>query len=133
MSPVQQAIKARNKKFVIAGGVLFGGLWLFLVFYLLSGGDKVPVENQPGAVAVSAVSPVAANPYTPAVPTSYHSPVNILHHPGASASMKPSKCTLHVVVFLFLFSSRCQFGISDQQSYGALHRRWRRFDRRPSG
>lgn len=91
MSPINQAIKARNNKLIITGAVLFGGFWLYLVFFLLTVNDKVPVENQPGAVAVSAVSPVAAKPYMPAVPTSYHSPVNILHHPGASASMKPSK------------------------------------------
>ena len=94
MSPVQQAIRARNKRLLIAGGIIFGGFWLFLVFYLLSGGDKVPLENQPGEVAISAVSPVAT-PYTPAVPTVSKAPVNILHHPGVSPSMKPTKTAYH--------------------------------------
>ena len=90
MSPINQAIKARNNKLIITGAVLFGGFWLYLVFFLLTVNDKVPVENHPGEVPVSAASPVA-DPYTPAAPASYQAPVNILHHPGVSPSIRPSK------------------------------------------
>ena len=90
MSPINQAIKARNNKLIITGAVLFGGFWLYLVFFLLTVNDKVPVKNQSGEVPVSAASPVA-DPYTPAAPASYQTPVNILHHPGVSPSLRPSK------------------------------------------
>ena len=58
MSPVQSAMKEQRKKIIIGLGVIFGGLWLMLVAYLLSA-DKQPVTINPGTVAVHAPSPVA--------------------------------------------------------------------------
>ena len=93
MSPIQQAISNRRKRFVIVAGVLFGAFWLFLVWYMLSGNDSnLPLENQPGVVAVQPASPTA-NPY---LPSTYKAPVNILHHhvsvstPSASHSYSSS-------------------------------------------
>lgn len=58
MSPVQQYMANRNKRFVIATAVITGGLWIALVFYVMIESQNVHVTAQPGAVAVHAPSPV---------------------------------------------------------------------------
>ena len=59
MSPVQQYMANRNKRFVIATAVITGGLWIALVFYVMIESQNVHVTAQPGAVAVHAPPPVA--------------------------------------------------------------------------
>ena len=56
MNPVQIVKYKQRKKLIIGLGVVFGGLWLLLVFYLLTG-NKEPIPT--AQVTVHAPSPVA--------------------------------------------------------------------------
>ena len=82
MSPVQTVMKEQRKKIVIGLGVLFGGLWLMLVAYLLTA-DKQPVTITPGTVTVHAPSPVASTP-TATISSSRKS-APLLHHSSSVA------------------------------------------------
>ena len=56
MNPVQIVKYKQRKKLIIGLGVVFGGLWLLLVFYLLTG-NKEPIPT--AHITVHAPSPVA--------------------------------------------------------------------------
>ena len=56
MNPVQIVKYQQRKKLIIGLGVVFGGLWLLLVFYLLTG-NKEPIPT--AHITVHAPSPVA--------------------------------------------------------------------------
>lgn len=58
MSPVETVMREQRKKIILAAGIIFAGLWLTLVAYLLTA-DKQPVTINPGTVAVHAPSAVA--------------------------------------------------------------------------
>ncbi len=78
MNPIQQAIANRNKKIVIGAGLIFAGLWLLLVMYVLAESQKNYDIAQPGVVAVHPAAqgltsaPVAT--YRPARPSSMYYP-----------------------------------------------------------
>ena len=57
MNPIQQAIANRNKKIVIGVGILFAGLWVMLVMYVLAESQKYTPEVHPGVVEVHSASP----------------------------------------------------------------------------
>lgn len=83
MSPIETAIKNKRKKIVIGLGVVFGGLWLLLVFYLLTG-NKEPIPT--AHITVHAPSPVATGS-TPT--TTFHSSrraAPLIHHSAATSS-----------------------------------------------
>ena len=69
MNPIQQAIANRNKKIVIGVGILFAGLWVMLVMYVLAESQKYTPEVHPGVVEVHSASPTGggapAATYTP--------------------------------------------------------------------
>lgn len=83
MSPVQTVMNNQRKKIIIGLGVVFGGLWLMLVFYLLTG-NKQPVTITPGTIAVHAPSPVAIGSTPSATFRGSRKGSLILHH-SASA------------------------------------------------
>lgn len=58
MSPVETVMREQRKKIILAAGIIFAGLWLTLVAYLLTA-NKQPVTITPGTVAVHAPSAVA--------------------------------------------------------------------------
>ena len=69
MNPIQQATANRNKKIVIGVGILFAGLWVMLVMYVLAESQKYTPEVHPGVVEVHSASPTGggapAATYTP--------------------------------------------------------------------
>ena len=72
MNPIQQAISKRNKRIVIGVGIIFAGLWVLLVLYVLSSSKTDYHGVQPGIVEVHPSAPgMSANPvaiYRPAHP-----------------------------------------------------------------
>ena len=75
MNPIQQAIANRNKKIVIGAGIIFAGLWVLLVMYVIAQGNKNNPIAQPGVVAVH-----------PGAPGLSSSPV-ATYHPTRSSSL----------------------------------------------
>jgi hypothetical protein len=52
MNPIQQAIANRNKKIVIGVSVVFAGLWILLVMYVLAESKKVDTTVNPGTITL---------------------------------------------------------------------------------
>ena len=57
MNPIQQAIANRNKKIVIGVGIIFAGLWVLLVMYVIADSEKDYHIVQPGTVTVQPSAP----------------------------------------------------------------------------
>lgn len=78
MNPIQQTIANRNKKIVIGAGIIFAGLWMLLVMYVISDSEKDNHITQPGIVAVQPSTPgLSSSPVSTYHPTHSHS---LLHH-----------------------------------------------------
>ena len=90
MNPIQQAIASRNKKIVIGASVVFAGLWVLLVMYVLAEGKKADTTTHPG-VAYALPNVPASNTST----IQYHAPratsTSLPHH---SVNVIKTKSTL---------------------------------------
>lgn len=105
MNPIQQAIANRNKKIVIGAGIIFAGLWVLLVMYVIAQGNKNNPIAQPGVVAVHPGAPgLSSSPAATYHPTRSSSllrppmtvPQTTFHSVGTpKASMSSTSMRLH--------------------------------------
>ena len=116
IAPIQQIRVNKRKQWIIAGGVVFGSLWLMLVFWLMTA-EKTTVGPAPSQVAVRSASPTLSTTptvnvqmpqYSPLKPISYSQPAYIC--PADAHEQR-----------------RDDDGLYDQQRQDEEHRRWRRF------
>ena len=90
MSPIQTAQNKQRKKVILGFGVIFVGLWLTLLGYLLTG-DKQALPSAPAAqVTVHAPSPVATGS-TPAATFRSSRRVAPQHHHGRTFRVRPKQ------------------------------------------
>lgn len=86
MSPIQTAQNKQRKKVILGFGVIFVGLWLTLLCYLLTG-DKQAIPSAPAAqVTVHAPSPVAMGSSPTATFRSSRRAAPLIHHGAATPS-----------------------------------------------
>ena len=86
MSPIEIAMNKQRKKVILGFGVVFGGLWLLLVIYLLTG-NKQTIPSVPAAqVTVHAPSPVAIGSTPAATFRSSRRVAPLIHHSAATPS-----------------------------------------------
>ena len=97
IAPIQQIRVNKRKQWIIAGGVVFGSLWLMLVFWLMTA-EKTTVGPAPSQVAVRSASPTLSTTptvnvqmpqYSPLKPISYSQPArhtSVLQMPMSSGA-----------------------------------------------
>lgn len=96
MNPIQQAIANRNKKIVIGVGILFAGLWVMLVMYVLAESQKYTPEVHPGVVEVHSASPTGGGaPAATYAPRRVSAPLIHSSHATHQWSYIAPKATMH--------------------------------------